>query len=505
MGDILQFGRPEEVGVRPEWVEEYVQEMNRRRKMCHSVLMMRHGKVFAEGYWKPFGPRQLHRMYSVSKSFVSAAVGLLADQGRISLDDRIVTYFPDLLPEQVNPYLERTTIRDMLRMATPYPNGATYRGSDQNWIETFFQAPHGQADHPAGTRFLYDTSCSYTLNVLVERLTGMPFLEYLKDNMLRELGFSEEAWCVQAPEGYSWGGSGVECTTRDLARFALVFLNGGALGGKRYLSREYVRQATSKQIDNLGPEGADKMHGNGYGYQIWMTCGGSFSFCGMGGQLAICVPQKDFLLVCTSDMQGDPDEYTCVFDVLWDTVLNRLDSETAPLDDRALCRMNQTLSSLSCSLPEGSPHSPLQRELDGACYRLEENPMGIRRVSFRFGEEEGEVRYHTCRGEKVFPFGMGRYLHSPFPETHYSGRTINRPKGAGYRSMTAAVWQHPQQLLVRTYVIDDYFGNMAAVFAFQGKELTLSMTKTAEWFLEEYCGQAKGWAEPEPSGETGVK
>ena len=131
--------------------------------------------------------------------------------------------------------------------------------------------------------------------------------------------------------------------------------------------------------------------------------------------------------------------------------------------------------------------------------------MGIRSVSFRFGEEEGEVRYHTCRGEKVFPFGMGRYLHSPFPETHYSGRTINRPKGAGYRSMTAAVWQHPQQLLVRTYVIDDYFGNMAAVFAFQGKELTLSMTKTAEWFLEEYCGQAKGWAEPEPSGETGVK
>ena len=129
MGDILQFCRPEEVGVRPEWVEEYVEEMNRRRKMCHSVLMLRHGKVFAEGYWKPFGPDQLHRMYSVSKTFVSAAIGLLADKGRISLEDRIVTYFPDLLPERVNPYLEQTTIRDMLRMATPYPNGSTYWGA----------------------------------------------------------------------------------------------------------------------------------------------------------------------------------------------------------------------------------------------------------------------------------------------------------------------------------------------------------------------------------------
>lgn len=495
MGDILQFCRPEEVGVRPEWVEEYVEEMNRRRKMCHSVLMLRHGKVFAEGYWKPFGPDQLHRMYSVSKTFVSAAIGLLADKGRISLEDRIVTYFPDLLPERVNPYLEQTTIRDMLRMATPYPNGSTYWGSDQNWIETFFQAPHGQAVLPAGSRFLYDTSCSYTLGVLVERLTGMPFLEYLKGNMLRELGFSEQAWCVQAPEGYSWGGSGVECTTRDLARFALVFLNGGALGGKRYLSQEYVRQAASKQIDNLGPEGVDKMHGNGYGYQIWMTYDGSFSFCGMGGQLAICVPKQDFLLVCTSDMQGDPDEYCCVFDVLWDTVLNRLEAETVPLDDPAFYRMNRTLSSLSCNLPEGSPWSPLQQGLNGACYRLEENPMGIRRVAFRFGEGEGEIRYETGRGEKVFPFGMGRYMHSLFPETHYSGSAINHPKGTGYRSMTAAVWEQPERLLVRTYVIDDYFGNMAAVFTFRGKELALSMTKTAEWFLDEYCGQARGRAE----------
>ncbi len=494
MGDVLQFCRPEEVGVRPEWVEAYVTEMNRRRKMCHSFLMMRYGKVFAEGYWKPFGPEQLHRMYSVSKSFVSAAIGLLADEGRISLQDRIIDYFPDLLPEQVDPYLANTTLRDMLMMATPYPVNS-YLGSDQNWIETFFQAPHYKADHPAGTKFLYDTSASYTLNVLVERLTGKPFLEYLKDKMLRELGFSEEAWCVQAPEGYSWGGSGVECTTRDLARFALVFLNGGEVLGKRYLSREYVQEATSKQIDNLGPEGMDKMHGNGYGYQIWMTYDGSFSFCGMGGQLAICVPKKDFLFVCTSDMQGDEDEYGCIFDVLWDTVLNRLEEERVPLEDQAFCRMNQTLSSLSCNLPAGEAWSSQQERQNGVRYRLEENPMGIRSLTFRFGDGEGEIRYDTARGEKVFPFGMARYVHSLFPETHYSGAAINHPKGTGYRSMSAAVWQAPEKLLVRTYVIDDYFGNMSALFTFQGKELTLSMTKTAEWFLEEYCGEARGTVE----------
>lgn len=118
MADILQFCRPEEVGVMPEWVTDYVREMNSRHKMCHSFLMMRHGKVFAEGYWKPFDKDGLHRMYSVSKTFVSAAVGMLVDEGKIKLSDRIADFFPDQLEDGIHPLIAEMTIEDMLKMAT---------------------------------------------------------------------------------------------------------------------------------------------------------------------------------------------------------------------------------------------------------------------------------------------------------------------------------------------------------------------------------------------------
>ena len=492
MTDMLKYGRPEDTGVKPEWVEAYVAEMNRRRKMCHSFLMMRKGIVIAEGYWKPFHKEWLHRMYSVSKTFVSAAIGMLADEGRIKLTDRIADYFPDKVAEGdgIHPLIAEMTIEDMLKMATCHKY-STYTGQDMDWLHTFFY-PHHEPDHPAGTEFRYDTSATYTMDVLVERLTGKTFLEYLKDKALRELGFSENAWCVEAPEGYAWGGSGVECTTRDLARFASVFLNGGEIDGKRYLSEDYVRAATAYQIDN--GKVINPMEGHGYGYQIWRTWKNSFSFCGMGGQLAICIPEKEFLFVCTSDMQGDPDGYAMIYNVLWETVIDRLadTAEPIPADDAAYGRLTALLDSLEVNLPAGETSSPLAESISGVTYSLDDNRMGMRGFTISFDGDGGTLVYHTDRGDKAFPFGLARYEDTVFPETHYSGRRINQPLGKGYRTLNAAVWTAPEKLLVRTYAIDDYFGNMAAEFTFDGDDVQLSITKTAEWFFDEYAGKASG-------------
>lgn len=490
MADVLQFCRPEEVGVHPEWVENYTRSLKKLGKMQHSFLMMRHGKVFAEGYHKPFDKDQFHRMYSVSKTFVSAAIGLLVDDGRIRLTDRVIDYFPDLLPEKVDPLLEQATIRDLLMMATPYPQG-TYDRYTENWIKSFFQPPFA-ADHPAGSEFRYDTSGTYTLDVLVERVAGKPFLEFLKDRMLRDLGFSEDSWCVESPEGIQWGGSGVQCTTRDLARFALVFLNGGKVNGKQYLSEEYVKAATSKQIDNLGPEGVKMTHGHGYGYQIWRTYDNSFSFCGMGGQLAICIPEKDFLFTCTGDMQGEPDDYELIYTCLWNEVIEKLDDQQLPADDAALAHMNETLQNLTCVVPEGAGSSVWAEKINGVSYQLGENPMGIRSFKVLFDGGQGKIVYDTVRGEKVIPFGLGAYEHSLFPDAYDYGRRMHQEELVHYKCMSAAVWPEENRLLIRTYVIDDYFGNMAANFTFQGDTVEVSMTKTAEWFLDEYVGTAEG-------------
>ena len=492
MPDILQFCRPEEVGVHPDWVCNYVRKLNNQRKMCHSFLMVRHGKVFAEGYWKPFHENWLHRQYSVSKSFVSVAIGLLVDAGKIKLTDKIADHFPDQVFEGIHPLITKMTIRDMLMMATCHKY-QTYDGqNDMDWLKTFFQ-PHYEPDHEPGTEFRYDTSATYTLDVLVERMVGRDFLEFLKDKVLRELGFSGNAWCVKAPEGYAWGGSGVMCSTRDLARFGMLVLNQGNLNGKQYISKEYMEAATGYQINNL-EKTVDSIHGHGYGYQFWRQMDGSFGCLGMGGQLVFCNPRQDFIFVCNSDTQGDADGYAGLAQAMWDEVLSKISGETIPADDDAYASMNQLLGNLEVNVPAGEVTSPLAEKVNGITYTLDENPMGIRTFRLELEETQGQLILDTVRGEKVFHFGLGAYEEDVFPESHYSGGRINYPLGRGYRTLHAGLWLESNQFMVRSYIIDDYLGNMKSVFTFDGNQVHLSMTKTAEWFLNEYQGEADGSA-----------
>jgi len=499
MSDILQYCRPEEVGIHPSWIEEYVNTVNENRKMSHSFVMLRGGKVFAEGYWKPFHKDWKHRMYSASKSFVSAAIGMLADEGKIRLDDKIIDYFPDMIPEGgAHPWVAATTIRHMLMMAT-CNNGTVYIPEENHWLDAFFNPTRTPAAEP-GTRFFYDTSATYTLCVLVERITGMPFLEYLKDKALRELGFSEDAWCIEAPDGYSWGGSGVVCTNRDLARFAMLFANGGNVAGRQYISREYVEAATSKQIENSNIfEEKDVCKGHGYGYQIWRIRDG-YAFMGMGCQLALFVPKKDLIFTCNSFTLVEPDLhdlYYRVAEYFFDKIADRVDADTdsIPMDDGAYRRLEAVLSGLELSTPEGEISSPMAEKVNGKEYILGENRMGMHSFRIEFHGSAGLLTYRTERGDKHFPFCLGRYADTFLPETHYSGKRINTPKDAPYRCLNIAVWTAPDTLLLRTYVIDDYFGSMDARFTFAEDRVILHITKEAEWYLNEYPGYAEGQAQ----------
>ncbi len=150
----------------------------------------------------------------------------------------------------------------------------------------------------------------------------------MRPRFLDRIGFSADAWCVRTPEGGSWGGSGVICTLRDLAKVALACMNGGLWGEERVLPEEYVRAATAKQIDNA-------IRGNdGYGYQIWREKENGFSFRGMGSQYAICFPDKEFLFTCIADTQGAP-AGSAIPDVMWEELYPHL--ADAPLAGGPRC------------------------------------------------------------------------------------------------------------------------------------------------------------------------
>ena len=461
----------------------------------HSVLVMRHGEVVAECYAPPFDENSLHRMYSVSKSFVGMSVGLLLSDPDYShlfpqgIDTKIgdLTCFSDLLNPSTDERIKNTKIVDLLRMAAPFPKGSTYDGpNDMNWLATFFDPADGRKpDHDAGTGFHYDTSASYLLGVMVERITGMTFLEYLKRNALHEIGFSENSWCVEAPEGYAWGGSGVMCTTRDIAAFAYLVMRGGNWNGKQLLPADYVRAATSYQI--AIPSGEDD-NCTGYGYQIWITDFG-FAFLGMGCQLAFCVPSMDLVFACTADNQGyqknGKDDEDTVFEIFRRHLLAKLTDGivTETSADREL--LNRQIAAFGIPAQKGSGSSPLASTVSGKTY----SGSGAAFFSFRltFEDASGTLFYTTSRGDKELRFGLGENLICLLDEPQYSGRAINHPNGKGYRALCSGAWTDRDTFVLWVQVCDDYFGNMKMTFDFSGeKSVTVTVTKTAEWFLEEY-------------------
>jgi CubicO group peptidase (beta-lactamase class C family) len=487
--DVFQFktARPEDLGIPSEAVLGFIEHLERRRLCMHSIMILRHDRIAAEAHYPPFTGDSPHRMFSATKTFVSMAVGLLIDEGKISLQSRMADFFPEYLPERVPPYTAEMSVRDLLLMATPYDR-TTYTVNDDNWARTFYTA---RPSHRGGAVFNYDTSGTVALTALVEKLSGQNLADYLRPRLLDPLGFSPGVWCVERPEGGGWGGSGLICSARDLARFGLFLLHQGNWQGRQLVSASYMAEATSPLIDNRVSTSAPEMQ-FGYGYQIWRTRHGGYGAYGMGSQLAVCVPEKDLLLVTTADTQAVQNGHDIVLNAFWTGVYPHIAKEKLSENREALARLTNKLGRLEFPLVDGEASSPRQKDLDGGNYLFGGNPMKITRLRFEFSGEEGFMKYTNATGDHELRFGLGKYLEGTFPETHYSGRRIGVAAGRGFRYKASGAWFNPNSLTIYLYVIDFCLGVLKINAYFGEDELTLHMSKTAEWFLDEYNGAASG-------------
>jgi CubicO group peptidase (beta-lactamase class C family) len=472
---------PESLGIPSRAILNFLHRINAERICMHGFLLVRRNRIAAEGYWAPWSVDRKHRMYSVSKSFVSLAIGMMIDEGRLTLDDQVAKYFPDKLPEKLHPWLTASTIRDLLTMSTAHSK-TSYTRNDPDWVWTFFnQSP----SHPPGTIFSYDTAATVVLTATVERLSGMPFLDYMRPRFLNRIGFSADAWCIRTPDGISWGGSGVICTLRDLAKVALACMNGGMWGEEKVLPEEYVRAATDKQIDNT-------IQGNfGYGYQIWRDKENGFSFRGMGSQYAICFPDREFLFTCIADTQGAPTG-SAITAVMREELYPHLSDTPLPENRDTLAELSDKIKRLSVLPIPGNPDARVASEIDGAWYVLEDNPMGITRMRLSFQGDQGTWEYTNGQGDNVLQFGIGRVLSGKFPQRNYFGEQIGSIPGIKYDCLSSAAWINEHTLNMEIYITDIHLGGLRISFAFKGEEIGVFMTKQAEWFLDEYNGFAGG-------------
>lgn len=458
-------------------VDRYIKALRRNGVNLHSLMLFKDGKCLCEAYAPGFDADFRHRLYSVSKTYVSAAVGIAAGEHRLRLSDRIADYFTDKTGGNPEPYLRDLTVRDCLTMQTPFDE-TPYNNMHDDWVKDFFTE---NCTHRGGSIFHYDTGASLVLDELVRRVTGLPFNEYLYEKCLKHIGCERCPECVEAPDGVKWGGSGMLCTAREFAAFARLWMNGGrADDGAQLIPAEYIAAAVSKQTGNAEDNVHNNLRGYGYGYQTWMIKHGWAMF-GMGNQLALCFPGCSFMLVCTGDDQGNVFARNYLLDLLLEMFVEPLLGKKAEDGE----------TGLGSPLPRGESASVLEKLFSGKQYAMKENRAGIEKICFTFSDGECVMKF-TARGEeKTVKAGMGHFTEGVFPEK-YSGIRINTPMDRGYRCFAAAAWDLPDLLVLRLYAADMYFGVLTLNVRFSENGIDLHFTKTAEWFFDEYTGFATG-------------
>ena len=482
---------PEKAGISSRAVAEYISLLERYNTSTHGLVMMKGDKIFAENYWAPFNKDFCHRMYSQTKSFVSVAIGLLIEDGKLSLDDKICELFPEKLDTEPDKYMREQTLKDMLTMCTVGQHRNWFTAGDPDRTHLYFADRN--ISRPSSTLWEYDSAGSQVMCNLVEKLAGKSMFDFLNERIFSHLGTFKSAKILKTPNGVSWGDSAMLCTVRDAASFGRFVMNYGTWEGKRLMNEEYLREATSAVVDNAVSSHFDVYHGLGYGYQFWRIIGNGFAMVGMGDQLTLCYPDEDIIMSITSDNQGSTELRQLVVGAFYELIVRKAQSEALPEDKAAEDYLAEMTKDLKLRAIKGKEDSPMREVINGKVYECEQNKMGIKRFSFVFKDAtEGEFRYENEQGEKVIPFGVNRNVFGKFPELGYSDEfgAMRSEGGFMYDDAVSLTWLQDNRLILYVQIIDRYFGNMSAIFGFKGDDCAVRMEKTAEDFLDKYQGSA---------------
>jgi len=480
---IMNYTTPEKKGISTDSIKRYLKLLEKNGLSTHSVIIARADDIVFEKYWAPFNKDKLHRLYSVTKSFVSIAIGFLEQEGVISLDDSISVYFPEESAKSSDENVRKQTIRDMLEMRTAFPKEKqtwfSLRTSDR--VLSYFKEPDG-ALYPSGTLYSYDSTGSFILGALVERVSGMSLVEYLDKKLFSKLGITDVK-CLKCPGGHSWGDSALLMKPTDFLKCAKFLLDGGRINGEQVLNEKYVKDATAMHAPT-NSYGFGTLASYGYGFQIWRTHNNSFFLNGMGCQLAVCCPEKNMILVYNGDNQGCDIAKSIIIDGFFSLVYDEAEESELPE------YLGEPIGEYKLFAIQGNSTSSLTEKINGKKFVAKENPMRIREFSLNFHDDgDGSFTYVNATGEKTLPFGINKNAFSIFPEDGYSHEvgSVKEP-GHKYECATSAAWATDEYFRIRVQIIDEYFGNLGIEFAFKDDTCAVRMTKCAEDFLDEYSG-----------------
>ncbi len=336
----LPRSTPEAQGISSAAIRGFVEAADKEIHTLHSFMLVRHGQVIAEAWWKPETADTKHVMWSLSKSFTSTAVGLAVHEGKLSLEDPVLKFFKTEVPAEPSDNLKAMRVRDLLSMSGGHEVEPKFAINEGPSVKDFLAHP---VTHKPGTYFRYNTPGTYMLSAIVTKATGQTVLDYLKPRLFDPLGIESPDWGATA-EGYNFGGYGLFIRTEDIAKFGLLYLQKGQWHGKQLLPEKWVAEATSKQVDNRkAPSGKTSDWQQGYGFQFWRCQHNAYRGDGRDGQICLVLPEQDAVIAITAhtgQMQSE-------LNLVWDKLLPAFRADPLPANAAEHEKLKQAAANLS--------------------------------------------------------------------------------------------------------------------------------------------------------------
>ncbi len=405
----LPRSTPDRQGISSSDILAFVEAADKEIDQMHSFMLVRHGRVVAEGWWGPFDAKTPHILYSLSKSFTSTAVGLAIAEGKLSLDDEVLKFFPEDAPAEPSANLRSMRVRDLLRMNTGHqtepPLLRDEPGSKtQNdlWTKKFLAHP---VPFKPGAHFLYNSPATYMLSAIVQKVTGMTVLEYLRPRLFEPLGFENPTW-VASPQGITVGAYGFFARTEEISRFGQLYLQKGVWKGRQLIPAAWVEEATSLQTSNGSSPKSD--WDQGYGYQFWRSRHHSYRGDGAFGQYCLVIPELDAVVAITSGVRN----MQAVMNLVWERLLPAMKAKALPEDVVARRKLDAKLAGLMVRMPSGQPAAPLAAKVSGKWFEFPENDRGIKAAALDFSSGSPMLIVRTAGGETRTPIGDGSWMKS---------------------------------------------------------------------------------------------
>ena len=447
LGRGLARSTPEAEGVSSAGIQAFLDAIAETRQELHSLIVVRHGRIVAEGWWSPYAPELRHTMYSMSKSFTSTAIGLAVADGKLTVEDKVTSFFPDDLPAQVSDNLAALRVKHLLTMSAGHekePTSAVVQ--EENWVRAFLAAP---ITHAPGSVFQYNSTATYMCSAIVQHVTGQKVIDYLTPRLFHPLGIEGMTW-ETCPRGINTGGWGLALQTDGLARFGQLYLQKGKWNGREIIPAAWVEEATTKHIQQPDPAKPSRPKEQndwlqGYGYQFWRCQHNGFRGDGAFGQYTIVLPEQDAVIAITgesSNMQGE-------LDLVWEHLLPAMKDTPLPANLIAQAHLRDSLASLALPMPEGHLTSPLTESVSGKTFRLGSNDLNLQGVTFAFDKDTALVTFHDAQTAYAITNGVGIWRNSEAALPGTPARIISGgtpPAGTKYKIAASGAWKDERTL-----------------------------------------------------------